>query len=1194
MQMQQKQDPVLLRPQEDCGQRVVQLTSDMAGKLSAAKPLTWRGKGDLPQAVWATPPKGSFLLVELWSGISGLAIAMLSVGMTVYGAAAEVDVDARRCAQAVLPHLVHYDSVEQVHAEDFKGLLTRRRPRAVILGGGSPCQGNSALNASRRGLSDPRSLQPWHLHRLRQEFSELPEMADVELILLLENVASMQQPVREQYDQWIGCSPLLIEAGYFGWVHRKRLYWLASKEGRLGVDTPLPPEWAWIPPSSSSSPLELRFQGKKPFPSRVVWDCQFTPLFDPQKVMAQGGKGGFHTFTREFFHPDDRVHSCSAEAAARFYTDNRRFPPGAYESHSLLWRRDDWRQPSSAERCALMGIPPAAVMSVHTPPARREQQRNSLIGNGFHIPSIMILMTLLPHVLQAKFIHHPLDPGDGPLKARIAGTVWEPGRLEVWPHLLEADDVVALLPSLFSHAQIPAEVLSAVQLRLGACRLRRLQEFVVWQEMRGEPVTTLGPTPIFGRDRSWIYSGLTGQRYPSSSSRGLDHLLPAGLGMTDHVDQAKALPSPFAAKPWPEDDVGFVVEAIAVWQHFLVSRAAEQRHILKTLALALSPLENWLAGTRSASATLVAASKRPAFCAVMAILLRWPDLSLGSSLVRGFPIVGVLANSGVFRHVTPDVAPSLENWLGPAAEQAIHSILTSGPPRYHEDILAVTEEEQAKNFCSPFLTKKELDDRFGVGSWRPMERFLIVQSDGKKRVIDNARKSGHNSVTTLFETIHTVSVDFVASVAAMLATQVCQPSTPEWLSLRIGTDDLPDAYRGLPVCEEHLAYSVVAIYVAPVGWRFTILHGLAYGLESAVVAFNRFPLLGIAISRRCALALGAAYFDDQLAMEVVAHADVSQRGIQQVFRLMGAPPQPSKSFSPAANRHYLGTSVHTADFCFGGTIRFQPKTTTKEKVSLKLQEAISSRSLSRDDAGKLRGDLCWLFSMCAGHSGKVAGPLLTAKQHGSNPDLSPDEVHTLELLRSMVDLSVPRDVHVRACAPQPLLIYSDASFEGGILKLGWVIFDAHQIPVGRACTVPNTVLSSWLPRRQQISPGETLCGLLIPTVHPSLLERRDVLWFVDNECAVSSLIKASSPQRDIHLIAQFSQAAYHALQTRVWFEWIDSSSNPSDGLSRDGLGDEWTRQQDWNLAEVAFPPDLLPTAFWQSFLSVVLPRDHGC
>ena len=69
---------------------------------------------------------------------------MLSVGMTVYGAAAETDATARQCAQAVFPHLVHYESVEQVKAVDFRGLLTRRKVRAVILGGGSPCQGNSA------------------------------------------------------------------------------------------------------------------------------------------------------------------------------------------------------------------------------------------------------------------------------------------------------------------------------------------------------------------------------------------------------------------------------------------------------------------------------------------------------------------------------------------------------------------------------------------------------------------------------------------------------------------------------------------------------------------------------------------------------------------------------------------------------------------------------------------------------------------------------------------------------------------------------------------------------------------------------------------------------------------------------------------------------------------------------------------
>ena len=186
----------------------------MDEKLSAAKPLTWRGKGDLPQAVWATPPKGTFLLIELWSGISGLAIAMLSVGFTVYGVAAETDPIARQCAQAVLPHLVHYESVEQVKASDFRGLLTRRKPRAVIMGGGSPSQGNSVLNSGRQGLSDARSLQPWHLHRLRREFKELPEMEGITLILLLENVASMPKQVQEQYDEWLQCFPILIEAGF--------------------------------------------------------------------------------------------------------------------------------------------------------------------------------------------------------------------------------------------------------------------------------------------------------------------------------------------------------------------------------------------------------------------------------------------------------------------------------------------------------------------------------------------------------------------------------------------------------------------------------------------------------------------------------------------------------------------------------------------------------------------------------------------------------------------------------------------------------------------------------------------------------------------------------------------------------------------------------------------------------------------
>ncbi len=174
-----------------------------------------------------------------------------------------------------------------------------------------------------------------------------------------------------------------------------------------------------------------------------------------------------------------------------------------------------------------------------------------------------------------------------------------------------------------------------------------------------------------------------------------------------------------------------------------------------------------------------------------------------------------------------------------------------------------------------------------------------------------------------------------------------------WLDLRIGTDDLPDACRGLPVCDQRMAFSAVAIYVRDQGWRFSPLHGLAYSLESAVVHFNRLPQLGAAAARRLCLSFCSAYFDDELSIEYLRHHDCSQMGLALVFRLLGAPPQAQKAFPPASNRHYLGASVHTGDFCCSGFARFQPKSTTSHKVLSRLREALKTHYLSRDVAGKL-------------------------------------------------------------------------------------------------------------------------------------------------------------------------------------------------------------------------------------------------
>jgi len=64
----------------------------------------------------------------------------------------------------------------------------------------------------------------------------------------------------------------------------------------------------------------------------------------------------------------------------------------------------------------------------------------------------------------------------------------------------------------------------------------------------------------------------------------------------------------------------------------------------------------------------------------------------------------------------------------------------------------------------------------------------------------------------MLETIFTVSDDFIASVIRDVLLKVSErcpdpkASIPSWIQVRVGTDDLPDAYRGHPVRHERTAW----------------------------------------------------------------------------------------------------------------------------------------------------------------------------------------------------------------------------------------------------------------------------------------------------------------------------------------------------------------------------------------------------
>ena len=203
------------------------------------------------------------------------------------------------------------------------------------------------------------------------------------------------------------------------------------------------------------------------------------------------------TFTREFPHPLDGDQSGTAQAVTRFEQDARRFPVESYEDFSLAWRNEEWRTLTPSERAMVHGLPPDAVSSTTLhglSEDRRTQIRNSWIGNGFHIPSLVLIMFVLvsevvsmPASLECVFEKH--------LQDAVPGSPFDEAVLRSFAGTLTADSVVSEVQALFrdipNYEQAPWY---RVRKRLAGIELWPLGSFRAYQRHQGISEFTSGPT----------------------------------------------------------------------------------------------------------------------------------------------------------------------------------------------------------------------------------------------------------------------------------------------------------------------------------------------------------------------------------------------------------------------------------------------------------------------------------------------------------------------------------------------------------------------------------------------------------------------------------------------------------------------------------------------------------------------------
>jgi hypothetical protein len=156
--------------------------------------------------------------------------------------AIEKSPQGQRVLESHFPCSLQIDDITSVTKEQLAEIGAKfPNCKAVLFGGGPPCQGVSDLNASRLGAeADPKSslhqifdkLKGW----IREIFIWCP------CFFLMESVCSMGERDREVYTRSSGVLPYKVDASYLSLCRRPRFWWF-NWEIQAG-------EGIWIPPQN--------------------------------------------------------------------------------------------------------------------------------------------------------------------------------------------------------------------------------------------------------------------------------------------------------------------------------------------------------------------------------------------------------------------------------------------------------------------------------------------------------------------------------------------------------------------------------------------------------------------------------------------------------------------------------------------------------------------------------------------------------------------------------------------------------------------------------------------------------------------------------------------------------------------------------------------------------------------------------
>ena len=394
------------------------------------------------------------------------------------------------------------------------------------------------------------------------------------------------------------------------------------------------------------------------------------------------------------------------------------------------------------------------------------------------------------------------------------------------------------------------------------------------------------------------------------------------------------------------------------------------------------------------------------------------------------------------------------------------------------------------------------------------------------------------------------------------------------------TSDFKSAYRQATANPDHFRYSMVTMW-DPVRKQPCFAYAAAqlFGNSAASLNFCRIPdwccFVGGALFRTAFVHC----IDDLIFFERSSEAPTAYHCWRSLADAYGWNIPDDKSPPPTRLFGALGAMIDLRALPSGAAVISIAKDRV-DKMTTIFNSILESRTLGPALAGQIFGQLGFACSQFHGRWGRAKLHPFVRRQHepkrfGLNKQLE----SALQWWLCNLAYAPPREVFVSSGTRHIVVTYSDGEgADAAVCVAAWCYPRIGSVPWAGYLEVPREVRELWSQQKrhaaESVELGEEFrdiieivgVGLLV-MLHswPELF--RDSLWihFIDNNSALGGLVKGSASVRQQDLIIGHTWSLIVQLNVLVWFDRVDSASNPVDGLSRGDFSG------DWNWQHVAIP-----------------------